>query len=102
MGTMCLAGMKLKGMKQMFTSQAPCPKPSSLCATPTTQLGTTWETTVEAEQPSKKIKVYPKIKEDPYTTLPKDDNVLMKEEIPFDDSDPLAASGVPQNNEIEK
>ncbi|RZR98525.1 hypothetical protein BHM03_00027900 [Ensete ventricosum] len=29
-------GMNLKGMKQMFTSQAPCPKPSPLRATPTT------------------------------------------------------------------
>ncbi|RWW73354.1 hypothetical protein BHE74_00018788 [Ensete ventricosum] len=30
------------------------------------------------------------VEEDPYTTLPEDDNVLMEVEVPFDDSDPIA------------
>ncbi|RZS27019.1 hypothetical protein BHM03_00060451 [Ensete ventricosum] len=34
---------------------------------------------------------YPKleIKDNPYTTIPEDDNVSMDEEVPCDDSDPL-------------
>ncbi|RWV83620.1 hypothetical protein GW17_00054744 [Ensete ventricosum] len=30
------------------------------------------------------------VEEDPYATLPEDDNVLMEVEVPFDDSDPIA------------
>ncbi|RZR76851.1 hypothetical protein BHM03_00001738 [Ensete ventricosum] len=30
------------------------------------------------------------VEEDPYATLPEDDNVLMEVEVPFDDSDPTA------------